>query len=149
MTTKEQERKALEQIKKIVADLGENSYVGTAFAGCFEDAEQNIEYNAAFSPLGRAESVTENNRELCEALDVAKRENEKLQKQLDSLQWKYELAINRFNQEHHDRCEGWGKFNETQAQLELAEDKAEKLELEVMRLKAKLFDLMFSEKAAG
>lgn len=38
MTTKEQERKALEKIRKIVEELGENSYVGTAFEGCFEIA---------------------------------------------------------------------------------------------------------------
>ena len=43
MTTKEQERKALAQIRKIVEGLGENSYVGTAFEGCFEMAEENID----------------------------------------------------------------------------------------------------------
>lgn len=43
MATKEQERKALEKIKKIVYELGEESYIGTAFLGCFEIAERNIE----------------------------------------------------------------------------------------------------------
>lgn len=33
MTTKEQERKALAQIKKIVESLGEGSYIATAFEG--------------------------------------------------------------------------------------------------------------------
>ena len=33
MTTKDQERKALAQIRKIVESLGENSYVATAFEG--------------------------------------------------------------------------------------------------------------------
>lgn len=37
MVTKEQERKALEQIKKIVDSLGADSYIATAFDGCFED----------------------------------------------------------------------------------------------------------------
>ncbi len=41
--TKEQERAALEKIRKIVAELGEDSYIGIAFDGCFEMAEQNIE----------------------------------------------------------------------------------------------------------
>lgn len=49
ISTKEQERKALEKIKAIVEGLGENSYVATAFAGCFEIAEQNIEYDFADS----------------------------------------------------------------------------------------------------
>lgn len=43
MSTKEQERKALEQIRKIVDGLGPDSYLATAFDGCFEIAEENIE----------------------------------------------------------------------------------------------------------
>ena len=57
MTTKEQERKALAQIKKIVEGLGEGSYIGTAFEGCFEIAEQNIENDFACSMQQRAESA--------------------------------------------------------------------------------------------
>lgn len=49
MTTKEQERKALAKIRTIVAELGENSYIGTAFKGAWELAEQNIDDDAAFS----------------------------------------------------------------------------------------------------
>ena len=37
--TKEQERKAVEKIRKIISELGEDSYVGTALEGCLEDAE--------------------------------------------------------------------------------------------------------------
>lgn len=53
MTTKEQERKALAQIKEIVASLGEDSYIGTALEGCFEDAETNIENDWALSMKDR------------------------------------------------------------------------------------------------
>ena len=49
MTTKQQERDALAKIRKIVTDLGEDSYIGTAFKGCSENAETNIEWDAAFS----------------------------------------------------------------------------------------------------
>ncbi len=49
MTTKQQEREALKKIRKIVEALGEDSYIGTAFKGCFENAETNIEWDAAFS----------------------------------------------------------------------------------------------------
>ena len=55
MTTKEQERKALNQIKKIVDSLGEDSYIAMAFEGCFEDAELNIENDWACSWKQRAE----------------------------------------------------------------------------------------------
>jgi hypothetical protein len=49
MTTKQQERDALAEIRRIVTELGEDSYIGTAFKGCFENAETNIEWDAAFS----------------------------------------------------------------------------------------------------
>lgn len=59
MATKEQERKALEKIRKIVEELGEDSYIGTAFEGCFEVAEENIENDFACSMKQRAESAEE------------------------------------------------------------------------------------------
>lgn len=52
IATKDQERAALVKIRKIVRDLGEDSYVGTAFDGAFELAEENIENDAAFSCQG-------------------------------------------------------------------------------------------------
>lgn len=79
MTTKEQERKVLAQIKKLVESLGEYSYVGTAFEGCFEKAEENIEYDSAFSWKGEAELAMEkasklelDNRDLRLAIKKAK-----------------------------------------------------------------------------
>ena len=56
MSTKEQELKALEKIRKIVEDLGEESYIGTAFEGCFEIAEENIENDFACSMKNRWET---------------------------------------------------------------------------------------------
>lgn len=41
-TTKEQERKALEKIKALVEQLGPDSYLATAFEGCFEIAAENM-----------------------------------------------------------------------------------------------------------
>ena len=55
--TKQQERDTLEAIKKMVAELGPQSYLGTAFDGCFEDAEDNIDDDAAYSYKGRYEHV--------------------------------------------------------------------------------------------
>ena len=57
VATKEQERKALAKIKKIVEELGENSYVATAFEGCFEIAEQNINNDFGCSMKQRAEAA--------------------------------------------------------------------------------------------
>lgn len=41
--TKQQERDTLEIIRKMVEELGPQSYIATAFDGCFEDAESNID----------------------------------------------------------------------------------------------------------
>lgn len=41
--TKQQERDTLAAIQKMVEELGPQSYLATAFEGCFEDAESNIE----------------------------------------------------------------------------------------------------------
>ena len=63
MTTKDQEREALAKIKEIVDGLGPDSYVATAFDGCFEIAEENIENDFACSMKQRVEaSVVENSR---------------------------------------------------------------------------------------
>lgn len=57
MTTKEQERQALAKIRKIVEGLGNDSYIATAFEGCFEIAEYNIENDFSCSLKQRAESA--------------------------------------------------------------------------------------------
>ena len=43
IASKDQERKVLEQITKLINSLGEDSYCGCAFAGCVEMAKDNIE----------------------------------------------------------------------------------------------------------
>lgn len=57
MATKDQERAALDKIAKIVNGLGEDSYVGAAFKGCFEIAEDNIGNDFMCSPMERVESL--------------------------------------------------------------------------------------------
>lgn len=71
MTTKEQELKALRQIEKIVENLGENSYLATAFEGCFEIAEQNIENDFACSMKQRAEAAEAQSETLAAMLKAA------------------------------------------------------------------------------
>lgn len=92
MTTKEQERKALEQIRKIVAGLGEDSYIGMAFEGCFELAEENIENDFGCSMKERAESaernlVLERNRmmQMLKELEAREQEVKELQEDCKAL----------------------------------------------------------------
>lgn len=83
--TKEQERETLSKIKQMVEELGPQSYLATAFRGAFEDAEQNIEDDAAYSWYDRAESATkraeaaeERLKELGGLVDSLKEENRSL-----------------------------------------------------------------------
>lgn len=75
MVTKDRERKALELIQWIVAELGESSYVGTALDGCLEIAEENIRNDLLYSMRKRLDCM----RAL---YDMASRDAEELRKEL-------------------------------------------------------------------
>lgn len=77
MTTKEQERKALEQIKKILGTLDPDGWVNIAFEGCIADAEENIDNDFALSMNGRWQDAEQK-------LEHLKAENEKLRKELEA-----------------------------------------------------------------
>ena len=62
--TKAQERETLEAIKKMVAELGPQSYVAAAFEGCFQDAELNIENDWGCSQKQLADCAAERVTEL-------------------------------------------------------------------------------------
>lgn len=84
--TKEQERRALEKIKAMVAELGPRSYLKTAFEGVFEDAETNIENDFAFSMKSRVESAEAKLREMSGDYVAAKRDADALKEQLAAAQ---------------------------------------------------------------
>lgn len=135
MTTKDQERKALEQIRKIVEGLGEESYIGRAFDGCFEIAEDNIDNDFWNSPKECVRTARENADEQRKKVQELKLE---LQYAEDSAQeWKE--RFNRINEKANEYAnsakENWNNFREQ-------EDKVAALELENMKLKAKLYDMM-------
>lgn len=76
--TKEQERNALKRIRKIIAELGEESYLGYAFEGCFEIAEQNIDNDWAISPREQRESILAREADLRLQIDGLLSDNEEL-----------------------------------------------------------------------
>lgn len=78
MTTKDQERKAVEKIRKIVEELGENSYVGFAMEGVLELAEDNIREDTAYSMKESAEIAWER-------ATKAEKENKDLKKEAEDL----------------------------------------------------------------
>ena len=124
MVSKKEELKALSDIKKIVETLGLDSYVGVAFEGCFEIAEQNIECDFLCSMKQRYDSA---NKELSEC----KRKLEEYQSTVVQLQ-----KVTKENKDLIEEIEGLyvERFAET-----VRTDNAES---EIVSLKAKLYDLM-------
>lgn len=149
MTTKEQERKALEQIKKIVEGLGEGSYVAAAFEGCFEDAESNIENHFAGSMKNRYEFEAKRRSELFEqnkklTLKVLTLEDtvDRLTKIIEIVEANADVDFNRIKTESDQSVEALKK--EMDARFE-AEHTIEALNQTILELKAKLYDLIVKE----
>ena len=142
MTTKDQERKALEQIRKIVAGLGEESYIGKAFEGCFERAHDNIDNDFWNSPADAIASLHYRLDEANREADAQRKMVQELKQELqeaneDAQEWKkqYDRMHDKATDYANKATENWNNFREQ-------EDKVEALELENMKLKAKLYDMM-------
>ena len=149
MATKEQERKALDKIRKIVAELGEDSYIATAFEGCFDDAEENIENDFAMSMNGRwqdAEQKVEQYRVKNEELARDLRELESRVYGLEEINSNLNKQVADFQKRLSDANKGYSGTLETalkyRKMLEEQEERANALEQEVITLKAKLYDLL-------
>lgn len=97
--TKEMERKALEKIRKIVAGLGECSYIGMAFEGCFEIAEENIENDFGCSMQQRAEEAEERAKKAEERADYFREVANSMSEKLEEA----EEAANRLRREAYER----------------------------------------------
>ena len=153
MTTKEQEKKALEQIKKIVDGLGQDSYLATAFEGAFEDAEYNIRDDAAYSMKARWDSAKQKADELSAKYDHLIGVKNHLEKKLEEAE---EKAKKEWENAHDYAMESKEKDKQiAELQAKLESQKAEfneaiadkdnllaQRDFEVMQLKAKLYDLM-------
>lgn len=115
IATKAQERKTLEKIMKMVEELGEDSYIGAAFEGCFEVAESNIRDDAMCSLRQRVDiaeqslatlaKVSEDvNKKLQRELDAAKAEVKYLEERLEREQeWTDKEVESKMSQEDYER----------------------------------------------
>ena len=138
MVTKDQERKALEQIREIVESLGEDSYIGMAMIGVLEDAKENIENDWACSNYDRwqmaeqkLEQTKQGNIDLQRRLNEATNQNQEMKKKLDAME--HSLA-----DYHNNTIESWNKYR-------AEEDKRIAAEEQIIRLKAKLYDMMMEK----
>lgn len=142
IATKDQEREALKKIREIVEGLGPDSYIATAFAGCFEIAESNIQNDFADSMKDRWMSA---DRKLSEANGTVEDLKDKLAESEKDYEAAREAArivagqkdaeIDALKRELETAAETGNGVAEYQR-------RAEKAEAEVIRLKAKLYDYM-------
>ena len=90
--TKQQERDTLAVIRKMVEELGPQSYLATAFEGCFEDAEQNIEDDAAYSMKARLEIQAQRAIERGHEVDRLKADLAAARSKVETLQGQFDFA---------------------------------------------------------
>ena len=142
MATKEQERKALARIRKIVAELGEDSYIATAFDGAWELAEENIENDFGNSTRWYIDNYNNSGEDVRKAREEAEEDSRKLRVELEEMKADLEHWHGKFTKKSEEYVtllrshnELWNKYRE-----------AQKAEKEVIRLTAMLFDLMSDKK---
>lgn len=90
--TKQQEQETLEAIRKMVEELGPQSYLATAFEGCFQDAESNIENDFGDSMQRRWESAVEKLSALQEEINRLKADLAATQTEAETLRGKFDFA---------------------------------------------------------
>ena len=151
--TKDQEREALAKIKAILDALGLDSYVGTAFEGCLEIAEENIENDFACSMKQRVEAVVVENTRLKEKVKELEDKLAESEKDYEAAHAAAHLVADEKDAEIANLKAQVSSLTETgrwnaekcdEARCEAGElrQRAEKAEAEVVRLKAKLYDYM-------
>lgn len=86
LASKQQERETLEVIEKLVKELGPDSYLATAFAGCFDLAEWNIENDGGDSYKERAELAQERAKQYADKADEYKAQLERLGARIATLE---------------------------------------------------------------
>lgn len=142
MSTKQQELEALKKICETVAELGPDSYIATAFEGCFEVARSNIENDFADSMKARWQDA---DRKLNEANGTI----EDLRDKLAESEKKYDAAHAMAQQIAEEKdAEIASIKNELINASKMADyikeyqRRIEKAEGEIICLKAKLYDCL-------
>ncbi|MCJ7861215.1 MULTISPECIES: hypothetical protein [unclassified Blautia] len=133
--TKDEEFKALEKMRKIVEGLGEDSYIGTAFEGCFEVAEDNIRNDFLCSMRQRWLSAEKETEKFSQELKERDNQIEQLKKEINGLESDREALTKRCESLSDNNTKLWNQYRECQ-------EKVEPAEMEIMQLKAKLYDLI-------
>ena len=145
-STKEQERKALEQIKGILAGLGNDSYIAAAIdPRVLALAADNINNDFLITTTSKIEAAEKREREATRALQDEKENVQKLIDKTIEQQAKIDgLTAKLANMTaERDRC--MNNYAEAEEKAAEAEKRTEAANVEIIRLKAMLFDYMTKE----
>lgn len=153
MTTKQEERKALQQIETILATLEPDGYVNTAFDGVIDVARTNIENDWACSMQDRAESaeraLTEekathdkNLQYMAAKLNDQTKRAEEAEKALQARNLEYNKAMQAKAEAEEDADHYFHQMEAAEAEAATVKAENEALRNEIIRLKARLFDMM-------
>lgn len=147
MTTKDDERKALQQIKKIIEGLGKDSYVGTAIDQMILDlAEDNINNDFLSSPAEMIKSREEAEAKARIKAQEAAEKLESMKASRDEWQRKAEREERKLAEHCKDNREYIDKLSkELEEARRNCNENAETVvaqAAEIITLKAKLYDLM-------
>lgn len=147
MVTKNDERKALEQIKKIIEKLGEDSYIAVAFEGCFEIAEENINNDFACSMKQKCEMANESYNDMTKAYARKDEECDKLKGTIIKLKDEIDTKDQMLEHERSIKRELKKEIDQADREIEKQSDIIEKLnevverqDNEILKLKARLYD---------
>lgn len=148
--TKQQERDTLEKIRKMVEQLGPDSYLAAAFEGCFDLAADNIDNDWACSMADRARRAEKRAAELEDKLAESVKDYEAAHAAAHAVAEEKDAEIAklkaRIQELLEDSKHGYESIGELASRAGEAQRRAETAEAEVIQLKAKLYDLLVAGK---
>lgn len=149
MVTKNDERKALEKIKKIVEELGDDSYIAVAFEGCFDIAEENINNDFACSMEQKYnnehEQVVRLFKEISDWNDDYLKQEAEIKRLKEEIGTKdqmleQERSMKREIKKELDVCDR--QIEELETQVARFQESIVSYEDELVHLKAKMYDMI-------
>ena len=152
MVTKNDERKALEQIKKIIEKLGDDSYIAVAFEGCFDIAEENINNDFACSMEQKYNNEHEQVVRLLKEIsdwndDYLKQEAEieRLKKEIETKDQMLEQERSFKRELNKELEEADRKIEQLESRLEERNETINRYDDELVHLKAKMYDMIYGQ----
>lgn len=143
--TKAEERKALEQIKKIIVSTGKDSYIAAAFEGCADLAEENINNDFLSSWKARALHIEAELMKTRADKDAIQTERSIANVTIDTLQ----KRIDQLEDSRENTRAAWQEkaeeVKDLKAALTAQQERSKEQARQIMKLKAKLYDLMNPE----